>query len=130
MVLIVCTSLISLNISEIPLMIAIAKENEEIYFLDRKKPLLLLPGSDIYLFLTMLRDTAHNNALTGHRNKELRYHKKEIFPFLSSRQRDALFSTFGDINAIYPASFEDSKSVKHIGEKSAIILYDHISKRN
>jgi excinuclease ABC subunit C len=120
----------SLNVSEIPLMIAIAKENEEIYFVDKKKPLPLLPGSDLYLFITMLRDTAHNNALAGHRNKNLRDNKKEIFPFLSSRQREALFSTFGDTNAIYQASFEDIKSVKYIGEKSATILYDHISKKN
>lgn len=119
----------SLDLIEIPLMIAIAKENEEVYFVDKKKPLPLQPGSELFLFITKLRDTAHNNALSGYRNKEYKNNRKEIFPFLSERQREALFSTFGDINAIYQASFEDIKSVKYIGEKSAKILYDHISRK-
>jgi excinuclease ABC subunit C len=118
----------SLDLNELPIMMSIAKENEELYFIDRKSPLRLEPGSDLFLFITMLRDKAHSNAITGHRNRKLREGENEIFPFLSSRQRKSLFSTFGDINAIYQASIEDIKSVKYIGDKSAIMLYNHINK--
>jgi excinuclease UvrABC nuclease subunit len=76
----------------------------------------------------MLRDKAHSNAISGHRKLILRENNFNTFPFLSKRQRESLFETFGDLNAIYQASHQDIINVKYIGPKTANLLIDYIKK--
>lgn len=118
----------SLNIEKNINIISIAKENEELFFLNKDKSYILKKGSQLYNFITMLRDKAHSNAISGHRKLILRENNFNTFPFLSKRQRESLFETFGDLNAIYQASHQDISNVKHIGPKTANLLIDYINK--
>lgn len=118
----------SINQKNIPILIAIAKENEELYSLGKKKPYRLMPNTSFYNFITMIRDKAHNNALSGHRKLISKKNQFEVLDFLNKRQRDSLLDKFGDINAIYQASKNDLEGIKFIGPKTIIKIYEHISK--
>jgi len=120
--------LINLNQKEIPILLAIAKENEELYIIGRKKPYRLIPNTSFYNFITMIRDKAHNNALSGHRKLSSKNNKFEILDFLNLKQKQSLLDKFGDINAIYQASRNDLEGIKFIGPKTINKLYEHITK--
>jgi excinuclease UvrABC nuclease subunit len=76
----------------------------------------------------MIRDKAHNNALSGHRKLINKKNQFEVLDFLNKRQRDSLLDKFGDINAIYQASKNDLEGIKFIGPKTINKIYEHISK--
>lgn len=118
----------SIEQKDIPILLAIAKENEELYSLGKNKPYRLIPNTSFYNFITMIRDKAHNNALSGHRKLISKKSQFDVLDFLNKRQKDSLLNKFGDINAIYQASKNDLEGIKFIGPKTINKIYDHISK--
>lgn len=116
-----------INLKYEPIYLSIAKENEELYFDYNDKPFKLIPGTNLFNFITMLRDKAHSNALYGHRKLVTKENNFEIFDFLSNKQKESLFSKFGDLNAIYQASYQDLQGIKYIGTKTIDKLYNYIS---
>jgi excinuclease ABC subunit C len=96
---------------------SLAKENEEIYILDRTKP-IVLPRSSIGLkLLQRLRDEAHRFAITYFQ----KVHKKRTFKSaldeitgIGPKKKKALIKKFGTIQAIRQASIDDLMVVEGI----------------
>ncbi|MDY7028359.1 MAG: excinuclease ABC subunit UvrC [Spirochaetota bacterium] len=100
--------LTSLGLETIPV-VGLAKQNEEIFALDRPEPINLPEGTDGLRILQAVRDETHRFATTF--NKQLR--KKEIglttlesIPGIGPKRARGLLQTFGSLQEIKAAGAE------------------------
>lgn len=114
---------------------SIAKQNEEIFTLFSKDP-IVLPRRDYCLRLVQrLRDEAHRFAVTYHRStREKNGLKSSLTEIdgIGEKRRKALMEKFGTIENIKRATREDLLEVDGIYEKQAdaIIRYFGLKKEN
>jgi len=113
---------------DIPLF-GLAKKHEEIFLPDRSEPLILPRDSGALYLIMRLRDEAHRFALSYHR--KLRTKKmtegilQEIHGLGPARIKE-LLKTFGSVEGIRKASFEDLAKVKGIGPEMAGRIKGHL----
>jgi excinuclease ABC subunit C len=113
---------------QIPL-IALAKQQEEIFFPERTESLLLPRTSPALYLLQRVRDEAHRFGLTAHRQRRKKLgmaSQLEAIPGIGPTRRKALLRHFGSIEAIRQASIEELASVPGMTRTAAEQLKAHL----
>jgi len=102
---------------ELPALIGLAEENEEIFLPGISKPIILAKNSPALQLLQRVRDEAHRFAIGYHHH----LHKKKTFvsaldgvPGIGPARKKALLKEFGTVAEIKTATFEELTSVKGI----------------
>jgi excinuclease ABC subunit C len=112
---------------DIPL-IGLAKEFEEIYFSDKRKPLRLEKRAKTLQLLQQIRDEAHRFAITYHRTKRAKKmlnSSLEKIPGLGKKKIELLFKRFLTIKSIREATIEELIKVKGINTELALKIIDY-----
>jgi excinuclease ABC subunit C len=102
--------------------VGLAKKEEEIFFPDQAKPLILDRRSPELFLLQRIRNEAHRFAITYHRKlRSKRSTKSELdsIPGLGPSKKKALLQHFGSVNKIKEANLEELLKIKGISPKIA-----------
>src|SRR5204863_147644 len=108
--------------------IALAKQQEEVYVGERLHPLLLDPTSPALHTLQKIRDEAHRFAITYH--KKLRAKRTlqsvlDTIPAVGPTIRTSLLKTLGSARRIRESSVAELAAVPKVTPKRAQRIYDH-----
>ncbi|MGC9313964.1 MAG: excinuclease ABC subunit UvrC, partial [Sediminispirochaetaceae bacterium] len=101
--------LTSLGLETIPV-VGLAKQNEDIFALDRPEPIHLPEGTDGLRILQAVRDETHRFATTFNkqlRKKELGLTTLEAIPGIGPKRAKGLLQTFGSLQEIKAAGAEN-----------------------
>jgi excinuclease ABC subunit C len=108
---------------------SLAKENEELFIPQRKKPIALPQDSPGLQLLQRLRDEAHRFALGYHH----RLHKKQSFasaldsiPGIGPKRKRSLLRQFGSVPSIKAATLEELAAAKGINPSLARKLKEYL----
>ncbi len=110
--------ILKLNIT----IISIAKEKEEIFFIDRPKALILPPHDKSLKFIQRLRDEAHRFAISYHRALRRKIATSSILKEIKGigpKKYEALMNHFLTIDKVKKASVKDLRKIPIIDEKTA-----------
>jgi excinuclease ABC subunit C len=121
-----------LQIKDQPI-IGLAKKQEEIYFPNKERPVLLSRYSKALHLLQAARNEAHRFAITFHRKKRAKRVLKSKFddlPGIGPNRRKALINHFGSYDAFKNGSAQDIAKVPGFSMKSAQKLLDALHKNN
>ena len=102
--------------------ISIAKEKEEIFFIDRPKALILPPHDKSLKFIQRLRDEAHRFAISYHRVLRRKIATSSIIKEIKGigpKKYKALMNHFLTIDKVKKASVKDLRKIPIIDEKTA-----------
>lgn len=102
--------------------VALAKEQEEIYVPNAKEPIRLSLDDPGLNLLRRVRDEAHRFALSSHSNKFNKRYKRsalEDIPGVGKRRAAALLAQFGSVTHIATRTPEELEEVDNIGPKLA-----------
>jgi excinuclease ABC subunit C len=94
--------------------VGLAKQEEEIFFPNRSKPLLLPRHSQGLYLVQRIRDEAHRFAITAHRKRRSKLglaSQLDVIPGIGSTRRKALLKHFGSIDKIREASIDELTTV-------------------
>ena len=94
--------------------VGLAKKEEEIYFPDDKKPLVLDRKSPELFLIQRIRNEAHRFAITYHRklrSKKSLKSKLEDIPGIGPKKQKLLISKYKSLNKIKEASLEELASL-------------------
>ncbi len=109
--------------------ISLSKENgrhdkglreEKIFIPEKKEAIFLSPRSPLLFFIQHIRDTAHEKALTFHRQRRKKGLIKtslDTIPGIGPTKRTRLLRHFGSLKRIQSASEEELSQVKGITKK-------------
>lgn len=118
----------SLGLETIPV-VGLAKQNEEIFTLDRSEPIHLPEGTDGLRILQAVRDETHRFATTFNkqlRKKELGLTTLESIPGIGPKRARGLLETFGSLREIKAAGAENiaekMRFTKELAEKILLEL--------
>lgn len=120
-------ALTKLDLTYIPL-IGLAKKQEEIYTMGRKKPFNFdnnLPGMKL---LINIRDEVHRYVVSFHRKKRAQSFitsELDTIPGLGNKSKEKLFENFKTVAAIKKASLEELKTV--LPQKLAREVFDYFN---
>jgi excinuclease ABC subunit C len=106
---------------EIPI-ISIAKEKEEIFFVDRPKQLILQPYDKSLRFIQRLRDEVHRFAISYHRilrNKVTKASVLREIKGIGPKKYKVLMNHYSTIEKIKKAKIKDLIKIPLIDEKTA-----------
>ncbi|MFX1521550.1 MAG: excinuclease ABC subunit UvrC [Promethearchaeota archaeon] len=106
--------------------IALAKENEEIYILDKTKPIRLPEDNIAILLLRNVRDEAHRFAINYHRKlerKRVAHSVLDEIPGVGKKRKQDLFDHFGSLEKIKAASIEELEQIPSISNAIATTIY-------
>ena len=118
---------------EPPNLIALAKREETIVFLDQRPPLNLPPNNQARLLLQRIRDEAHRFANTFNAELRSRRLKETIlddFKGIGSVRRNSLLAHFRTIEALKRADVDKLLEVDGIGPKLASELFHFLKSDN
>lgn len=117
-----------LGVEHIPV-VALAKQNEELYLPDRAAPILLPRDSQALYLLQRVRDEAHRFAIAYHRKlregESTRSLLDEI-PGIGPRRKRALLERFGSLDAIRQATLEELAQVPSMSRSAAEQLVQYL----
>lgn len=116
-----------LGIKGIPV-IALAKREEEIYAPGWSEPLALSMDAPSLNLIRHLRDEAHRFAIGYHRGLREKAMVASVFdeiPGVGEERKRLLLKHFGSPDAISRATIDQLKSVPHLPDKLAEIIYKH-----
>ena len=102
--------------------ISIAKEKEEIFFVDRSKPLVLAPHDKSLKFIQRLRDEVHRFAISYHRTLRKKITTSSILKEIKGvgpKKYKELMKHYPSVNEIKKATVKDLGKVPLIDEKTA-----------
>lgn len=119
-----------LGINDITL-VGLAKRLEEIWFPDQSYPVILPRHSEALYLVQRIRDEAHRFAITFHRSKRSRLMLESLLdeiPSLGEVRRRALLEKYGSVAALRKASAQEIAQLPGIGEKTAELIWQAISK--
>jgi excinuclease ABC subunit C len=97
--------------------VGLAKQEEEIFFPHRSKPLVLPPHSQGLYLVQRVRDEAHRFAITSHRarrSKQGMASALDSIPGIGPAKRKSLLKHFGSVDKIRVASLEELTAVPGI----------------
>jgi excinuclease ABC subunit C len=113
--------------------IALAKQQEEVYRPDSLHPLVLDPTSPALQALQRIRDEAHRFAITYHKTLRARRTIQSVLdtiPGVGPTIRTNLLKTLGSARRVREASVAELASVPKVTPKLAQRLYDHFHPEN
>ena len=97
--------------------VALAKENEELYLPHLAAPIILPRDSQALFLVQRVRDEAHRFAVTFHRQRRSRttfQSKLDDIPGIGPKRKQALLRRFGSVKAIQSAPAEELAAVPGI----------------
>ena len=113
-------------------MISLAKRVEEVFLPNNKNSIILPRNSSALRVLIKIRDEAHRFAITFHRKRRKKRTLKSELDSISGvgeQTKFSLLKKFGSVENIGKASMIELMSVRGIGERSAKIILDYLSKK-
>src|SRR5437773_6406429 len=116
-----------LGLDYIPV-IALAKQQEEVYVGDSRVPLLLDPTSPALHTLQKIRDEAHRFAITYHkklRSKRTLQSVLDAIPGVGRTIRTSLLKTLGSARRVRESSVAELAAVPKVTPKLAQRIFDH-----
>lgn len=111
----------------LPMIVSLAKREEEIFFPHKKAPLLLEKDSPALFLIQRIRDEAHRFAISHHRSlrsKKMVHSRLDTIPGIGPKNKKKLLTTFGSIQGIRDATLQELVSC--VGEKLAETLREQL----
>ena len=99
---------------------------ERIFLPGQEQSFALKPASPEFRLFTQLRDEAHRFAITFHRKKRgkrMLASELDEVPGIGPKLRQRLLETFGDLEKVKRASFDDLLKVKGVSEAVAVAVH-------
>ncbi len=107
----------------------LAKENEWLFGVARREPIILQRGSEALFLVQRVRDEAHRFAIGYHRlvrkKRTLRSVLDDI-PGIGPRRRTMLLRRFGSVAGLRRATLDEIKSVEGLPAPVAEIIYSRL----
>ena len=122
-----CGVLEELNLTHIPI-IGLAKEFEEIYIPNSKRPIIIPKNNKALHLLQQVRDESHRFAITYHRklrSRNISASSLDDIPGVGKKRKVALLKEFGSIDNIKKASVEDLAKIDGMNQKTAENVYNY-----
>ena len=122
-----CGVLDKLNLTHIPI-IGLAKEFEEIYLPNTKRPIIIPKNNKALHLLQQVRDESHRFAITYHRklrSKNISASSLDDIAGIGKKRKVALLKELGSIENIKNASVEDLAKIKGMNQKTAENVYNY-----
>ncbi|MBI4785458.1 MAG: excinuclease ABC subunit UvrC [Chloroflexi bacterium] len=108
-------------------LISLAKQEEQVFVLNRPDSLRLGKSSEALKLLQRIRDEAHRFGITYHRNLRAKRglaSQLDSIPGIGPRRRRALLARFGSLDKIREASVEELATVEGMSRSAAKKLKD------
>lgn len=123
----VCGVLEKLNLTHIPV-IGLAKEFEEIYLPNTKRPIIIPKNNNALHLLQQVRDESHRFAITYHRklrSRDISASSLDDIPGIGKKRKISLLKEFGTIDNIKKASVEELAKINGMNQKTAENVYNY-----
>ncbi|MBQ2832269.1 excinuclease ABC subunit UvrC [Methanobrevibacter sp.] len=122
-----CGVLDELNLTHIPI-IGLAKEFEEIYVPNSKRPIIIPKNNKALHLLQQVRDESHRFAITYHRklrSKDISASSLDDIAGIGKKRKMNLLKEFGTIDNIKKASISDLAKIEGMNQKTAENVYNY-----
>lgn len=122
-----CEVLDELNLAHIPI-IGLAKEFEEIYIPNSKRPIIIPKNNKALHLLQQVRDESHRFAITYHRklrSDNISESSLDDIPGIGKKRKINILKEFGNIDNVKNASVEELAKIKGMNEKVATNVYEY-----
>ena len=122
-----CGVLEKLNLTHIPV-IGLAKEFEEIYVPNTKRPIIIPKNNKALHLLQQVRDESHRFAITYHRklrSRDISASSLDDIVGIGKKRKIALLKEFGSIENIKKASIEELTKTDGMNQKTAENVYNY-----
>jgi len=99
---------------------------EQLFLLDRERPLILDAHSPALHLIQHIRDEAHRFAITGHRQRRNKARTRSVLediPGIGQKRRQLLLKQFGGLQGLSRAGVEDIATVNGISNTLAEKIY-------
>lgn len=109
--------------------VGLAKQEEEIFFPNNSRPLLLPRHSQGLYLVQRIRDEAHRYGITAHRSRRTKQglaSQLDSIPSIGPSRRKALLKHFGSMDKIREASIQDLAAVKGMNIAAAESIKAHL----
>lgn len=122
-----CEVLDELNLAHIPI-IGLAKEFEEIYIPNSKRPIIIPKNNKALHLLQQVRDESHRFAITYHRklrSDNISESSLDDIPGIGKKRKINFLKEFGTMDKVKNASVEELAKIKGMNEKVATNVYEY-----
>lgn len=122
-----CEVLDELNLAHIPI-IGLAKEFEEIYIPNSKRPIIIPKNNKALHLLQQVRDESHRFAITYHRklrSDNISESSLDDIPGIGKKRKINILKEFGNMDKVKNASVEELAKIKGMNEKVATNVYEY-----
>lgn len=122
-----CEVLDELNLAHI-LIIGLAKEFEEIYIPNSKRPIIIPKNNKALHLLQQVRDESHRFAITYHRklrSDNISESSLDDIPGIGKKRKINILKEFGTMDKVKNASVEELAKIKGMNEKVATNVYEY-----
>ena len=122
-----CEDLDELNLAHIPI-IGLAKEFEEIYIPNSKRPIIIPKNNKALHLLQQVRDESHRFAITYHRklrSDNISESSLDDIPGIGKKRKIYILKEFGTMDKVKNASVEELAKIKGMNEKVATNVYEY-----
>lgn len=122
-----CEVLNELNLAHIPI-IGLAKEFEEIYIPNSKRPIIIPKNNKALHLLQQVRDESHRFAITYHRklrSDNISESSLDDIPGIGKKRKINILKEFGTMDNVKNASVEELAKIKGMNEKVATNVYEY-----
>ena len=122
-----CEVLDELNLAHIPI-IGLAKEFEEIYIPNSKRPIIIPKNNKALHLLQQVRDESHRFAITYHRklrSDNISESSLDDIPGIGKKRKINILKEFGTMDKVKNASVEELAKIKGMNENLATNVYEY-----
>lgn len=122
-----CEVLDELNLAHIPI-IGLAKEFEEIYIPNSKRPIIIPKNNKALHLLQQVRDESHRFAITYHRklrSDNISESSLDDIRGIGKKRKINILKEFGTMDKVKNASVEELAKIKGMNEKVATNVYEY-----
>lgn len=122
-----CDVLDEMKLTHIPV-IGLAKEFEEIYLPNSKRPIIIPKNNRALHLLQQVRDESHRFAITYHRklrSKNISQSSLDDIKGIGNKRKMNLLKEFGSVENIKNASFEELMEVDGMSRNAAQNVFDY-----
>ncbi len=122
-----CGVLDDLNLNHIPI-IGLAKEFEEIYLPNSKRPIIIPKNNKALHLLQQVRDESHRFAITYHRklrSKNISESSLDDIAGIGQKRKINILKEFGTIDKVKEASIEELAKIDGMDKKTAENVYNY-----
>ena len=122
-----CGVLDELNLTHIPI-IGLAKEFEEIFLPNSKRPIIIPKNNKALHLLQQVRDESHRFAITYHRklrSKSISESSLDDIAGIGKKRKMNILKEFGTIDNVKKASIEELAQIDGMNKKTAENVYNY-----